>query len=140
MNSAAAETRLVAALLTLMDGASKDARARMSNEWKSDPPRILVVGATNRPNAIDRALRRPGRFDKELYIGPPDADARLDILRSQRYRLFAYNLDCSAVLGRTHTHTIKWQIALDCVKHVHVAQTQVYRTDQCALVGRGAVC
>src|SRR6202023_3352055 len=39
--------------------------------------------ATNRPNAIDPALRRPGRFDKELEIGIPDATARLEILRLQ---------------------------------------------------------
>jgi transitional endoplasmic reticulum ATPase len=41
----------------------------------------VVIAATNRPNAVDPALRRPGRFDREIYISPPAADARLDILR-----------------------------------------------------------
>ena len=65
------EQRLVAALLTLMDGVGLD----------SSGARIVVAGATNRPNAIDAALRRPGRFDREIYIQPPGAEERLDILR-----------------------------------------------------------
>src|SRR2546423_869413 len=62
--------RVVATLLTLMDGMQGSGR-------------VVVVAATNRPNAIDPALRRPGRFDKELEIGIPDANARLEILRLQ---------------------------------------------------------
>ena len=42
--------------------------------------KIIVIGASNRPNAIDPALRRPGRFDREIEIGIPDDDGRLDIL------------------------------------------------------------
>lgn len=59
------EGRVVATLLTLMDG--MDAQA----EGKEDlvPPRVVVVATTNRPNAIDPALRRPGRFDREIEIG-----------------------------------------------------------------------
>jgi AAA family ATPase len=60
--------RVVATLLTLMDGMEGSGL-------------VVVVAATNRPNAIDPALRRPGRFDKELEIGIPDANARLEILR-----------------------------------------------------------
>lgn len=44
---------------------------------------LLVLGATNRPHALDPALRRPGRFDKELEIGVPGADGRMDILQKQ---------------------------------------------------------
>ena len=62
------DTRVVATLLTLMDGMEGSGR-------------VVVVAATNRPNAIDPALRRPGRFDKEIEVGIPDADARLEILR-----------------------------------------------------------
>ena len=64
--SGEAEKRLVAQLLTLMDGLTK------SN--------IVVIAATNRPDAIDEALRRPGRFDREIIIGVPDEKGRREIL------------------------------------------------------------
>ncbi|KAJ2785570.1 hypothetical protein GGI15_001879 [Coemansia interrupta] len=60
--------RLVAQLLTLMDG--------MAGRGG-----VVVVGATNRADALDAALRRPGRFDREIHVAPPDAAARLRILR-----------------------------------------------------------
>lgn len=66
--SGEAESRVVSTLLTLMDGMGAGGQ-------------VVVVGATNRPNAIDPALRRPGRFGQELEIGIPDAEGRLDILR-----------------------------------------------------------
>lgn len=62
------ERRVVAQLLSLMDG--------MSSRGK-----VVVIGATNRINAIDPALRRPGRFDREIEIGVPDKDGRLEILQ-----------------------------------------------------------
>ena len=62
-----AEKRLVAQLLTLMDGL--EARSN-----------IVVIAATNRPEAIDEALRRPGRFDREIVIGVPDESGRRAIL------------------------------------------------------------
>lgn len=65
--SGEAEKRLVAQLLTLMDGL--EARAN-----------IVVIAATNRPDAIDEALRRPGRFDREIIVGVPDERGRREIL------------------------------------------------------------
>ncbi|KAL6050238.1 AAA family ATPase [Balamuthia mandrillaris] len=62
------ESRTVAQLLTLMDGLKSRGR-------------VLVIAATNRPNAIDPALRRPGRFDREVEIGPPKPAERAQILR-----------------------------------------------------------
>ncbi|WP_126172132.1 CDC48 family AAA ATPase [Altericroceibacterium xinjiangense] len=62
-----AEKRLVAQLLTLMDGV--EARSN-----------LVVIAATNRPDAIDEALRRPGRFDREIIIGVPDESGRREIL------------------------------------------------------------
>ncbi|HEY7734182.1 MAG TPA: CDC48 family AAA ATPase [Nitrososphaera sp.] len=61
------EKRIVSQLLTLMDGISSRGK-------------LVVIGATNRPNAIDPALRRPGRFDREIEIGIPDEKGRLDVL------------------------------------------------------------
>ena len=62
------EKRVVGQLLTLMDGL----RAR---------GQVIVVGATNRPDALDPALRRPGRFDREISLHAPDARGRVEILR-----------------------------------------------------------
>jgi len=61
------EKRVVAQLLTLMDGLAERGR-------------VIVIGATNRPDALDPALRRPGRFDREIEIPPPDKKARREIL------------------------------------------------------------
>lgn len=69
-SSATAHSRVVAQLLTLLDGV--DARARDN---------VIVVGATNLPNAIDPALRRPGRFDRELFLAPPGASERAKIFQ-----------------------------------------------------------
>ncbi|XP_024285215.2 ATPase family protein 2 homolog isoform X2 [Oncorhynchus tshawytscha] len=65
------EKRVVASLLTLMDGIGSEGHSGQ----------LLVLGATNRPHALDPALRRPGRFDKELEVGVPSAVERADILR-----------------------------------------------------------
>ncbi|NXL83810.1 SPAT5 protein, partial [Alectura lathami] len=65
------EKRVVASLLTLMDGIGSE----------GSEGQLMVLGATNRPHALDAALRRPGRFDKEIEIGIPNAQARLDILQ-----------------------------------------------------------
>lgn len=62
-----ADRRLVAQLLELMDGLD-------TTEG------VMVIGTTNRIDSIEPALRRPGRFDRELYIGPPDTDSREEIL------------------------------------------------------------
>ena len=62
-----AEKRLVAQLLTLMDGLE----SRVN---------LVVIAATNRPEAVDEALRRPGRFDREIIVGVPDVAGRREIL------------------------------------------------------------
>ena len=61
------QKRIVSQLLTLMDG--------MKSRGK-----VVVIAATNRPDSIDPALRRPGRFDREIEIGIPDVEGRFDIL------------------------------------------------------------
>jgi ATPase family associated with various cellular activities (AAA) len=67
------EKRVVATLLTLMDGVSDASHGE-------NRPGVVVIGATNRPNALDEALRRPGRFDREVEIGNV-----LHIVRSGKY-------------------------------------------------------
>ena len=62
------ERRVVSQLLTMMDGLKSRGR-------------VVVIGATNRPNSIDPALRRPGRFDRELELNAPDKEGRLSILK-----------------------------------------------------------
>ncbi|KAJ1736436.1 AAA+-type ATPase [Coemansia sp. Benny D160-2] len=71
-----ADKRIVATLLTLMDGAQT-----------AGLDRVFFIGATNRPNSIDPALRRPGRFDQEIEIPIPDKQARLSILSKKLGRV-----------------------------------------------------
>ncbi|ORY73265.1 ATPase family protein [Leucosporidium creatinivorum] len=114
------ERRVVATLLTLMDGLEdKEEVAVEKKEGEDDEeeeevdeedkketekPRVVVIAATNRPNAIDPALRRPGRFDKEIEIGVPDAASRLSILEVL-LRRSPHSLEPSAlnsIAARTH--------------------------------------
>lgn len=62
------EKRVVAQLLALMDGLSERGN-------------VIVIGATNRPESVDPALRRPGRFDRELEIGVPNIEGRIEVLQ-----------------------------------------------------------
>jgi len=76
------ERRMVSQLLSLMDGLSQRGK-------------VVVIAATNRPNALDPALRRPGRFDREIEIGVPDKKGRKEILQihTRNMPLQAVNLD-----------------------------------------------
>ncbi|XP_059628828.1 cell division cycle protein 48 homolog [Cornus florida] len=82
--------RVVYQLLTLMDGVKRRAH-------------VIVIGATNRPNSIDPALRRFGRFDKEIEIGVPDKAGRLEILRFHTKNMpLAENVDLERIAKDTH--------------------------------------
>jgi transitional endoplasmic reticulum ATPase len=84
------ERRIVSQLLTLMDGLK--ARGQ-----------LIVMGATNRPNSIDGALRRFGRFDRELDIGVPDETGRMEILRIHTKNMkLAEDVDLAKVAKNTH--------------------------------------
>ncbi|MHA1115002.1 MAG: CDC48 family AAA ATPase [Candidatus Heimdallarchaeaceae archaeon] len=84
------ERRVVAQLLTLMDGLESRGQ-------------VIVIGATNRPNAVDPALRRPGRFDREIEIGIPDQDGRLEILLIHtRGMPLNENVDLNELAAKTH--------------------------------------
>ncbi|KAH7847120.1 hypothetical protein Vadar_022129 [Vaccinium darrowii] len=78
------ERRIVTQLMTCMDESYRSVQqvdagpnAESSN---IRPGYVLVIGATNRPDAVDPALRRPGRFDREIILGVPDENARVEIL------------------------------------------------------------
>ncbi len=84
------ERRIVAQLLSLMDGLNSRGK-------------VVVIGATNRPNSIDEALRRPGRFDREIEIGIPDRDGRLEILEIHtRGMPLAEDVDLKWLADKTH--------------------------------------
>jgi transitional endoplasmic reticulum ATPase len=84
------ERRLVAQLCTLMDGLKSRGK-------------VIVIGATNRPNALDPALRRPGRFDREIEIGVPDRDGRKEILQIHtRGMPLAKDVDLDRIADITH--------------------------------------
>jgi len=87
------ERRVVAQLLALMDGLSGRGN-------------VIVIGATDRPNALDPALRRPGRFDREIEIGIPDKRGRHEILLiHSRGMPLAGDVDLKVLAERTHGYT-----------------------------------
>lgn len=86
------ERRIVSQLLTLMDGLKQRSH-------------VIVMAATNRPNSVDGALRRFGRFDREVDIGIPDATGRLEILRIHTKNMkLADDVDLEQVAAETHGH------------------------------------
>jgi len=84
------ERRVVSQILTMMDGLKSRGK-------------VIVIGATNRPNAIDPALRRPGRFDREVVINVPDKNGRLQILKIHtRAMPLAKNVNLIELASVTH--------------------------------------
>jgi transitional endoplasmic reticulum ATPase len=87
------EKRVVAQLLALMDG-------------MSDRGQVIVLGATNRPESLDPALRRPGRFDREIEIGVPNAEGRLEILQIHtRGMPLSDDIDLQDLASELHGYT-----------------------------------
>lgn len=83
------EKRLVAQLLVLMDGLKKRGQ-------------VIVIAATNIPDALDPALRRPGRFDREIEIGLPDYEGRLEILHIHAARMpLSRDVDLKTIATKT---------------------------------------
>ncbi len=83
------ERRVVSQLLTMMDGLKNRGR-------------VVVIGATNRVNSIDPALRRPGRFDREVEISVPDKVARLNILKIHTRNMPLRNVNLEVLAAKTH--------------------------------------
>uniref|UniRef100_A0A8D9BBL2 vesicle-fusing ATPase n=1 Tax=Cacopsylla melanoneura TaxID=428564 RepID=A0A8D9BBL2_9HEMI len=86
------ERRIVSQLLTLMDGLKQNSH-------------VIVMAATNRPNSIDAALRRFGRFDREIDIGIPDATGRLEVLRIHTKNMkLNDDVDLEQIAAESHGH------------------------------------
>ncbi len=83
------ERRVVSQLLTMMDGLKSRGK-------------VIVIGATNRVNAIDPALRRPGRFDRELEVGVPSKEGRLQILKIHTRGMPLSKVDLDKIASMTH--------------------------------------
>ena len=84
------ERRTVAQLLTLMDGLKSRGQ-------------VVVIGATNRPDSLDPALRRPGRFDREIEIGVPDTEERKEVLEIHTRNMpLAEDVDLDKIASTTH--------------------------------------
>jgi len=104
------ERRIVSQLLTLMDGLKSRAH-------------IIVMGATNRPNSIDAALRRFGRFDREIDIGVPDETGRLEVLRIHTKNMkLDEEVDLEKIAKETHGYVgadlaaLSTEAALQCIR------------------------
>ncbi|KAK9279044.1 hypothetical protein L1049_012719 [Liquidambar formosana] len=104
------ERRIVSQLLTLMDGLKSRAH-------------VIVIGATNRPNSIDPALRRFGRFDREIDIGVPDEVGRLEVLRIHTKNMkLSDDVDLERISKDTHGYVgadlaaLCTEAALQCIR------------------------
>ena len=87
------EKRVVAQLLALMDGLT-------------DRGNVVVLGATNRPDSVDPALRRPGRFDREMEISVPNADGRLEVMQIHtRGMPIADDVNLKSLAAELHGYT-----------------------------------
>jgi len=104
------EKRIVSQLLTLMDGLKPTSK-------------VIVIGATNRPTVLDSALRRPGRFDRELDMGIPDEQGRLEILQIKtRDMRMSSDVDLDILARGTHgfvgadLQQLCMEAALECIR------------------------
>jgi len=106
------ERRLVSQLLTLMDSIKPSSH-------------VIVIGATNRPAILDMALRRFGRFDREIDLGIPDGDGRLSILmRKAKGMRFSADVDLGKIAEDTHGYCgadlsqLMTEAAMQCVREL----------------------
>ena len=104
------ERRIVSQLLTLMDGLKSRGQ-------------VIIIGATNRPNSIDAALRRFGRFDREIDIGVPDEVGRMEVLRIHTKNMkLDEDVDLSDIAKDTHGYVgadlaqLCSEAALQCIR------------------------
>ena len=102
------EARVVGQLLTLLDGAAAlGGGGGSGRNGRGHRGHVAVIAATNRPNALDPALRRPGRLDREVAVPVPDLGARAEILRLLTARLpLGPDVDLARWGGRAAGHCV----------------------------------
>eukprot|EP01107_Rhizomastix_libera_P014448 TRINITY_DN4636_c0_g1_i1.p1 TRINITY_DN4636_c0_g1~~TRINITY_DN4636_c0_g1_i1.p1 ORF type:complete len:831 (+),score=259.16 TRINITY_DN4636_c0_g1_i1:44-2536(+) len=112
------ERRVVSQLLTLMDGLKSRSH-------------VIVMAATNRPNSIDPALRRFGRFDREIDLGVPDTEGRLEILRIHTKNMkLSDDVNLETVASETHGYVgadiaaLTTEAAMQCIRE-HMDQIDI---------------
>jgi transitional endoplasmic reticulum ATPase len=117
------EKRIVAQLLSLMDGVR-------------DRSGVVVIGATNMPNSLDPAIRRPGRFDREIYIGVPDENARYEILKIHTDRIpLDGDVDLARMANITHGYVgadlkaLCTEAAMNCIRRQLESNTGIDRDE-----------
>lgn len=126
------ERRIVSQLLTLMDGLKSRGQ-------------VIVIGATNRPNSMDGALRRFGRFDREIDIGVPDEVGRMEILRIHTKNMkLTEDVDLPAVAKETHGFVgadlaqLCSEAALECIREkMHLIDMDAETIDAAILESMG---
>jgi ATP-dependent 26S proteasome regulatory subunit len=114
----ALHSRIVGQMLTLMDGIKKRNREK-----------VIVIAATNLPNSIDPALRRAGRFDREIFVSPPDYKSRRDIFKLH-LRYIPFHRNDSALIREQHIDQLATEsvgfvgadIAAFCREALRIAQ------------------
>ncbi len=104
--------RVVNQLLTLMDG-------------MEDMPNVTVIGATNRPDMIDSALLRPGRFDMKIYIGPPELEDRIRILEIHTAKMPLMGVDFDILAEKTEGF-----VGADIAELCRIAGMTAYRENR----------
>jgi transitional endoplasmic reticulum ATPase len=116
------ENRLVAQLLTLLDGLESRGQ-------------VIVIGATNRVDSLDPALRRGGRFDREIEIGAPTADGRREILDVHtRGMALAEDVNLDALTARTHgfvgadLQSLAKEAGMNAIRHRNERETREVTT------------
>lgn len=98
---ASVQTKLLSTLLIEMDGVGVSVQANLNAE-----NHILVIGATNRPDMIDDALMRPGRFDRKIFVPAPNESERQDILRKITVHMpLAGDVDLSLIGEETKNYS-----------------------------------
>lgn len=115
------ERRIVSQLLTLMDGLKSRAH-------------VIVMAATNRPNSIDAALRRFGRFDREVDIGVPDETGRMEVLR-----IHTKNMKLADDVDLEQVCSLHCAVRVACFLHAPQSSSTVWGRGLCEHMQRHAV-